>query len=477
MEPVAVPAGEGDLAVAAKFALESIDGPGAKSSAAAELDGDRSDSSSAGSSSSEDDDDDGSDDDDGEMVRPSTEGAEYEFSDGEDADGANRVKPPNYPAIIRDGDDSSEWSDSSDEEVEELDMANMPRWLEDIKNGVDRDLDDDACHAEPPRTKNEIPAEQRPAPPPPPPIGADEAIVPIGDVISVVGDTVVVQSLPNTPPLDEESVLCLDTRLGLGAVEEVFGPVASPLYALRVPKSRGGGSAEGGGVAEGAAEGAAEGTAEGAEVAIASDVKVGARVYVVEGRSRVIETKGLYTKGYDNSGQNDEEVDDDEDYSDDEKEAEAKKKRKQKKRGADGVGKGGGAVRDGGLAAAAAAAGGTGTGVGTHQHRHRFQPKVPPAAQLAHMGIGGPHQQHQHQPGFAPQQPPMMMQTPAGMVPVMPVGQPGGYVQTPRGLVQMVPTMVHPPQPPRAPGQSYYQAPGQSYYQAPGQTNPPPPPQ
>ena len=43
MEPVAVPAGEGDLAVAAKFALESIDGPGAKSSAAAELDGDRSD--------------------------------------------------------------------------------------------------------------------------------------------------------------------------------------------------------------------------------------------------------------------------------------------------------------------------------------------------------------------------------------------------------------------------------------------------
>lgn len=458
-----MPAGEGDLAVAAKFALESINGAGAESSAAAERNGDRSESSSAGSSSSEDDDDDGSDDDDGEAVRPSTEGAEYEFSDGEDADGANRVKPTNYPAIIRDGDDSSEWSDSSDEDVEELDMANMPRWLEDIKNGVDRDLDDDACHAEPPRTKNEIPEEQLPAPPPPPPIGADEAIVPIGDVISVVGDTVVVQSLPNTPPLDEESILCLDTRRGLGAVEEVFGPVASPLYALRVPKSRGGGSAEGGGGAEGAAEGAAEGV----EVAIASDVNVGARVYVVEGRSRVIETKGLYTKGYDNSGQNDEEVDDDDDYSDDEKEAEAKKKRKQKKRGADGVGKAGGAVRDGGLAAAAAAAG-TGTGTGAHHHhRHRFQPKVPPAAQLAHMGIVGHQHQHQHQPGFAPQQPPMMMQTPAGMVPVM--HQPGGYVQTPQGLVQMVPMMVQPPQPPRAQGQSYYQAPGQ--------TNPPPPPQ
>ena len=40
--------------------------------------------------------------------------------------------------------------------------------------------------------------------------------------------------------------------------------------------------------------------------------------------------------------------------------------------------------------------------------------------------------------------------------------QPGGCVQTPQGLVQMVPMMVHPPQPPRAPGQSYCQAPGQS---------------
>ena len=74
------------------------------------------------------------------------------------------------------------------------------------------------------------------------------------------------------------------------------------------------------------------------------DVKVGTRIYVVEGRSRVIQTAGLYSKGYDNSGQNDEEVDDDE-YSDDEKEAEAKKQRKQKKRGADGVGKGAGQAR------------------------------------------------------------------------------------------------------------------------------------
>ena len=196
------------------------------------------------------------------------------------------------------------------------------------------------------------------------------------------------------------------------------------------------------------------------------DVKVGTRIYVVEGRSRVIQTAGLYSKGYDNSGQNDEEVDDDE-YSDDEKEAEAKKQRKQKKRGADGRRQGGGpsAMRDGGLAAAAAAAG---MGAGMPHYGNgpsRFQPKVPPAVQMAHMGIGGTPGVAHPPYAQAPQGAPMMMQTPAGMVPMMPGHQAGGYVQTPQGLVQMVPMMMQPPG-----------APGQSYYQAPGQTNPPPPP-
>ena len=107
-----MPAGEGDLAVAAKFALESIE----VADSAAGLErrqrkkGDRSDSSDAGSSSDDDSSDDDDSPDDAPNARPSTEGAEYEFSDGEGA-------APNYPAIIRDGDDSSEWSDSSDEDV------------------------------------------------------------------------------------------------------------------------------------------------------------------------------------------------------------------------------------------------------------------------------------------------------------------------------------------------------------------------
>jgi hypothetical protein len=180
-----------------------------------------------------------------------------------------------------------------------------------------------------------------------------------------------------------DSLLCLETRQGLGAVEEVFGPVAAPLYALRIPTAvsavspdvdvdvvdaavaaaaaaaAGDASAEvapGADVAAGvgvgadeapasasasaaaadeamppapaAAPAAAAAAAVGARAAFAAaaagdgpaavggtsggklDLKVGMQVFVVEGRSRVLETRGLYSKGYDNSGQNDEEVDD-----------------------------------------------------------------------------------------------------------------------------------------------------------------------
>ena len=345
---VSLPAGEGDLAVAAAFAAGADDSAfGARPPAGAPAGapaGDRSDTDSDADSDAD--------------APPSGAPAEFEFSDEETR---RRI-----PGVIRDGSDSSEWSDSSDDEdVEELDLENMPKWLEDIKNGVKSDFDDDAAHSEPPRTKNEIAADAVPPPPPPPPVRPDEAIAPLGDVVSVVGDTIVVQSLPGSDPIDEESVLCLESRLGLGAVEEVFGPVAAPLYALRLPgKAKKTTAPTEGREGEGAAEGAAGDAAvpaaaeeEDPAVIVAREVRVGTRVFVVEGRRRALETKGLHTKGYDNSGQNDEEVAEDDEFSDDEKEAEAKKKRRQKKRGANGeaVEVGRGSTRDGGLAAAAAA--------------------------------------------------------------------------------------------------------------------------
>ena len=141
-------------------------------------------------------------------------------------------------------------------------------------------------------------------------IGSDEAIEAVGRVVSVVGRTMVVQSGRGDATreretdldgvdetLDEESVLCTRDRRGLGAIEEVFGPVSAPLYALRLPE---------------------EVTAE-----------TGDEVFVVVGRSRRIPNVArLYKKGYDASGKDDEEVVEEEEFSDDEEEAAAKAARK-----------------------------------------------------------------------------------------------------------------------------------------------------
>ena len=288
----AVPAGAGDLAVAAAFAAGADSEMGKPR-------GDRSDSGSASSS----DDERGNDGDDTGIEpsrrRPIAAGPdpEFEFSDEE----TRRA----VPGVIRDGSDSSEWSDSGDDEdVEELDLANMPKWLEDIKNNVKSDFDDDAAHAEPPRTKNEIAADAVPPPPPPPPVGPEEALVAVGEVISVVGDVVVVQSLPGLEPMDEASVLCLETRQGLGAIEEVFGPVAAPLYATRRARRASLGTRfRGGGVNEAAAAGREttddDATDDANDVGddVTPDVKVGARVFAVEGRRRALDTRGLRAKG------------------------------------------------------------------------------------------------------------------------------------------------------------------------------------
>jgi H/ACA ribonucleoprotein complex non-core subunit NAF1 len=72
-------------------------------------------------------------------------------------------------------------------------------WQEDIKNGVSSkgdDEDDEDTMTEPPKTKNEVAASSHALPPPPLlPIGEHEHIVAIGEIVSVVGDTMVVQSL------------------------------------------------------------------------------------------------------------------------------------------------------------------------------------------------------------------------------------------------------------------------------------------
>ncbi len=55
------------------------------------------------------------------------------------------------------------------------------------------------------------------------------------------------QAAPGSKPLSEGSVLVDEDRCVVGAVEELFGPVVAPLYALRRVRGGFGGVGGGGG--------------------------------------------------------------------------------------------------------------------------------------------------------------------------------------------------------------------------------------
>ncbi|KAJ4944913.1 hypothetical protein JOQ06_013452 [Pogonophryne albipinna] len=61
----------------------------------------------------------------------------------------------------------------------------------------------------------------------------DAELKPVGTVSSIIQQLVIIQSLKDTPPLTDDSVIFTSDRLAVGKVFEVFGPVSSPLYILR----------------------------------------------------------------------------------------------------------------------------------------------------------------------------------------------------------------------------------------------------
>ncbi|EPS60855.1 hypothetical protein M569_13946, partial [Genlisea aurea] len=140
--------------------------------------------------------------------------------------------------------------------------------------------------------------------------------VPVGRILSIVGSKVVVEGAEKHNPLNEGSILWIDeTRSALGVVDEIFGPVKNPYYVVRYNS----------------------------EDEVPRGIEQGATVvsFVEEFASHVLNDKNLYRKGYDASGDNDEELSDEAEFSDDEKEAEYRKAQKMKKRS--GSSSGGGA--------------------------------------------------------------------------------------------------------------------------------------
>ena len=345
----------------------------------------------------------------------------YEFGE-EETEMARKLLARDELRRNGDGGDSSSssWSSSEDEEEDEeiLDAAELPNWLKDIKEtGREREKaeeeDVDATNVSPPRTKNEI-VDHVPEMPDVPEIGAEEEIEFVGQIVSVVGDVCVVASeKENQAPLDETTPLCSEERVGLGFVEEVFGPITKPMYTMRYDKKKC------------KLENAPE------------EMTVGVKIFCVRSMKKTLVPEKLYTKGYDNSGANDEEVDDDGEFSDDEAEAEAKRKKnpKQRKR----------KEKEGGGVSASKLWEGF---VPKHQlPGQQQQPMQPPIGQMAYMG-GMNAAPTVNPPGMM-----MMMQQPQ-MPPQMVVSQQSGVLRVPVPGVDFIPPpgdSVNAPPPPPPP--------------------------
>ncbi|CAL9751199.1 unnamed protein product [Musa acuminata subsp. burmannicoides] len=132
--------------------------------------------------------------------------------------------------------------------------------------------------------------------------------IPVGMISSVLGNRVIVEGSVNHNPLNEGSILWItETRTLLGIIDEIFGPVKKPYYAVRYNSEND------------VPTGITDGTAVS---------------FVIEFANYVLD-KNICNKGYDASGENDEEITNEVEFSDDEKESEYRRSMRQAKRGPD----------------------------------------------------------------------------------------------------------------------------------------------
>ncbi|XP_071716232.1 uncharacterized protein [Rutidosis leptorrhynchoides] len=156
------------------------------------------------------------------------------------------------------------------------------------------------------RSKNEV-QDLPPVPPVNVTIQPHHQTLPVGAVLSIMGTQVIVEGVDNHNPLSEGSILWItESRSPLGVVDEIFGPVKNPYYIVRYNS----------------------------ESEIPTGIEQGSAVsFVPEFADYVLNNNNsLYKKGYDASGENDEELSEELEFSDDEKEAEYKKMIKMSKR-------------------------------------------------------------------------------------------------------------------------------------------------
>ncbi|KAF8409342.1 hypothetical protein HHK36_005417 [Tetracentron sinense] len=211
---------------------------------------------------------------------------------------------------------SSSSLSSEEEEEEDREMGEVGE----IEEGEIRDLDgeeivgwsddDDgrAVAKGPIKSKNEVEI-LPPVPPVDVALQPHHQTLPVGFILSIMGAKVIVEGVEKHNPLNEGSILWITkTRLPLGLVDEIFGPVKNPYYVVRYNS----------------------------EKEVPDEISQGTPIsFIVEFANHVLNDKNLYKKGYDASGDNDEEVSNETEFSDDEKEAEYKRMQKIAKRGPD----------------------------------------------------------------------------------------------------------------------------------------------
>jgi len=227
------------------------------------------------------------------------EGAEWQY-DSSDAESSDESSS---------SDDSSSDEDSDEEGYELLDPATAARMLMEEGGMDDEEGGSKAANGSQLRTKNEVPEEI--VPKPDVTVTPDMKITPLGAVQHVVDTLILIKAFTSGEyqVLESGSVLCLENREVIGAVQDTIGKVEEPLYSVAFTKP-----------------------SDISDLNIATNTKI----FYVDSHSTYVFTQPLKNlKGTDASNLHDEEVADEEmEFSDDEAEAAYKRAKKEAKKGA-----------------------------------------------------------------------------------------------------------------------------------------------
>ena len=68
-------------------------------------------------------------------------------------------------------------------------------------------------------------------------ITKDDVILPCAKIMSLIDKTIVAEALPDSKPMNEGAVICLEDRRIIGTLTEIFGPVQNPMYSVKVRNS------------------------------------------------------------------------------------------------------------------------------------------------------------------------------------------------------------------------------------------------